>query len=91
MSFYNSFGTPVAIVHPFNTYGPRQSARAVIPIVITKIAAGSKKIQLGSIYPTRDFNFVEDAVSGFISAILFRIDSIAIFFFSTQFCKESLA
>ncbi len=69
MSFYKSFGTPVAIVRPFNTYGPRQSARAVIPTIITQIATGSKKIKLGSVRPTRDFNFVEDTVSGFIAAL----------------------
>jgi len=68
MSFYLSFGTPVAIVRPFNTYGPRQSARAVIPTVITQIAGGKKKIRLGSLHPTRDFNFVRDTVRGFIAA-----------------------
>ncbi|PJZ53390.1 NAD-dependent 4,6-dehydratase LegB [Leptospira adleri] len=69
MSFFNSFNTPVSIVRPFNTYGPRQSARAVIPTIITQIANGNKKIKLGSIHPTRDFNFVKDTVSGFISAL----------------------
>lgn len=68
MSFYLSFGTPVAIVRPFNTYGPRQSARAVIPTIITQIAGGKKKIKLGSLHPTRDFNFVKDTVQGFIAA-----------------------
>jgi len=67
-SFYNSFETPVAIVRPFNTYGPRQSARAVIPTVITQIANGNKTIKLGSLSPTRDFNYVADTVSGFIAA-----------------------
>lgn len=67
-SFYNSFETPVAIVRPFNTYGPRQSARAVIPTVISQIANGNNTIKLGSLSPTRDFNYVADTVSGFIAA-----------------------
>lgn len=67
MSFYQSFGTPVSIIRPFNTYGPRQSARAVIPTVITQLAQGAKKIKLGSLNPTRDFNFVQDTVRGFIA------------------------
>ena len=68
MSFYYSFGTPVCIVRPFNTYGPRQSARAVIPTIITQIAAGFREIKLGSLYPTRDFNYIKDTVEGFIAA-----------------------
>jgi dTDP-glucose 4,6-dehydratase len=67
MSFYSSFETPVAIVRPFNTYGPRQSARAVIPAIITQIASGIRKIKLGSLHPTRDFNYVADTVAGFIA------------------------
>lgn len=67
MSFYSSFETPVSIIRPFNTYGPRQSARAIIPTVITQIASGKKQIKLGSIHPTRDFNYVTDTVNGFIS------------------------
>jgi NAD dependent epimerase/dehydratase len=67
MSFYSSFNTPVSVVRPFNTYGPRQSARAVIPTVITQIASGSKRIKLGALYPTRDFNYVKDIVNGFIA------------------------
>lgn len=67
MSFYNSFNTPVAIIRPFNTYGPRQSARAVIPTIITQIANGQREIKLGSVTPTRDFNYVKDTVSGFIA------------------------
>jgi len=67
MSFYSSFNTPVAVVRPFNTYGPRQSARAVIPTIISQIANGSIKIKLGSLHPTRDFNFVKDVVRGFIA------------------------
>ena len=67
MSFYLSFGTPVAIIRPFNTYGPRQSARAVIPTIITQIAAGQGKIKLGSLHPTRDFSFIKDTVRGFIA------------------------
>ncbi len=66
MSFYNSFGTPLAIIRPFNTYGPRQSARAVIPTIITQIANGKRKIKLGALSPTRDFNYVKDTVQGFI-------------------------
>lgn len=65
MSFYNSFQTPVAIIRPFNTYGPRQSARAVIPTIITQIANGQKQIKLGATHPTRDFNFIKDTVAGF--------------------------
>lgn len=67
MSFYSSFGTPVSIIRPFNTYGPRQSARAVIPTIITQIANGSRAIKLGSLHPTRDFNYVSDTVAGFIA------------------------
>lgn len=67
-SFFASFGLPVTIVRPFNTYGPRQSARAVIPTIITQIAAGQRRIKLGAIHPTRDFNFVQDTVEGFIRA-----------------------
>jgi len=67
-SFYASFETPVAILRPFNTYGPRQSARAVIPTIISQIAAGKRKIKLGSLTPTRDFTFVEDTARGFIAA-----------------------
>lgn len=65
-SFYTSFGLPVTIIRPFNTYGPRQSARAVISTVISQIAAGSRKIKLGALHPTRDFNYVLDTVQGFI-------------------------
>jgi dTDP-glucose 4,6-dehydratase len=68
-SFFNSFKLPVVTIRPFNTYGPRQSARAVIPTVITQIANGSKKIQLGSLKPTRDFSFIKDTVNGFVAAI----------------------
>lgn len=67
-SFFASFGLPVTIVRPFNTYGPRQSARAVIPTIITQIASGMRRIKLGSIHPTRDFNFVLDTVAGFVLA-----------------------
>lgn len=66
MSFFNSFETPVSIIRPFNTYGPRQSARAVVPTIITQIANGTRKIKLGAIHPTRDFNYVKDTVKGFI-------------------------
>jgi dTDP-glucose 4,6-dehydratase len=68
-SFYASFGLPVVIVRPFNTYGPRQSARAVIPTIITQLANGQEKILLGAVSPTRDFNFVADTVAGFIAAM----------------------
>lgn len=64
-SFYRSFDLPVSIVRPFNTYGPRQSARAVIPTIITQLLAGKTEIKLGSLEPTRDFNYVKDTVSGF--------------------------
>lgn len=67
MSFYTSFSTPVAIIRPFNTYGPRQSARAVIPTIITQIANGVETIKLGAVTPTRDFNYVKDTVQGFIA------------------------
>ena len=67
MSFFNSFELPVTIARPFNTYGPRQSARAVIPTVITQIANGAKKIKLGDLTPTRDFSYVEDTCRGFIA------------------------
>ena len=65
-SFYRSFQLPVTIVRPFNTYGPRQSARAVIPTIITQLLAGKEEIKLGSLTPTRDFNYVKDTVNGFI-------------------------
>jgi NAD dependent epimerase/dehydratase len=69
MSFFTSFGTPVTILRPFNTYGPRQSARAVIPTIITQIANGKRQVELGALHPTRDFNFVADTVSGFVAAL----------------------
>lgn len=67
LSFHASFGTPVTIIRPFNTYGPRQSARAVIPTIITQIAMGKKKINLGSLHTTRDFSYVKDTVQGFMA------------------------
>lgn len=66
-SFYRSFGLPVTIVRPFNTYGPRQSARAVIPTIITQLLSGVTEIKLGSLTPTRDFNYVKDTVAGFLA------------------------
>ena len=69
MSYHASFGTPVTIVRPFNTYGPRQSARAVIPTIITQIANGVRQIKLGAVHPTRDFNYVADTVRGFVAAL----------------------
>lgn len=66
-SFYRSFELPVSIVRPFNTYGPRQSARAVIPTIISQLLSGRLEIKLGSLTPTRDFNYVKDTVAGFIA------------------------
>lgn len=66
-SFYRSFKTPVTIVRPFNTYGPRQSARAVIPTIISQLLAGKEEIKLGSLTPTRDFNYVKDTAAGFMA------------------------
>ena len=65
-SFYRSFNMPITIVRPFNTYGPRQSARAIIPTIITQLLAGESEIKLGSLSPTRDFNYVRDTTRGFI-------------------------
>ena len=65
-SFYNAFELPVVIARPFNTYGPRQSARAIIPTIITQIASGKKEIKLGDLTPTRDFNYVKDTCEGFV-------------------------
>jgi len=67
MSFYNAFELPVTIARPFNTYGPRQSARAIIPTIVTQIANGVKEIKLGDLSPTRDFNFVKDTCRGFVA------------------------
>ncbi|MBQ9074315.1 MAG: SDR family oxidoreductase [Muribaculaceae bacterium] len=67
MSYYNAFGLPVVIARPFNTYGPRQSARAIIPTIITQIANGANEIKLGDLTPTRDFNYVKDTCRGFIA------------------------
>lgn len=69
ISFINSFKTPISIIRPFNTYGPRQSARAVIPTIISQIANGARTIRLGALSPSRDFNFVDDTVAGFMAAI----------------------
>lgn len=66
MSFYNAFNLPIVIARPFNTYGPRQSARAIIPTIISQIASGKKEIEIGDIIPTRDFNYVMDTCEGFI-------------------------
>jgi NAD dependent epimerase/dehydratase len=70
MSYYNAFNLPVTIARPFNTYGPRQSARAVIPTIISQIASGIKEIKLGDLTPTRDFNYVKDTCKGFIELAL---------------------
>ena len=69
LAFHRSFDTPITVIRPFNTYGPRQSGRAVIPTVITQLAVGEGPIRLGSVHPTRDFSFVNDTVNGFVSAI----------------------
>jgi dTDP-glucose 4,6-dehydratase len=69
-SFYRSFDLPVTIVRPFNTYGPRQSARAIIPTIITQLLTGNEKIQLGSLTPTRDFNYIKDVVNGYIDILV---------------------
>ena len=66
-SFYRSFNLPVSIVRPFNTFGPRQSARAVIPTIISQLLAGKEEIRLGSLTPTRDFNYVKDTTAGFLA------------------------
>jgi len=67
MSFFNAFNLPLTIARPFNTYGPRQSARAVIPTIISQIANGKKQIKLGDVLPTRDFNYVADTCRGFLA------------------------
>ena len=69
LSFYRSFELPVVTLRPFNTYGPRQSTRAVIPTVIAQLVGGDRSIRLGSLTPTRDFNYVQDTVSGFVAAL----------------------
>lgn len=69
LSFHKSFGTRVVVVRPFNTYGPRQSARAVIPTIASQIASGKRQIKLGALHPTRDFNYVSDIVRGFVAAM----------------------
>ena len=74
LSFHKAFGLPVTVLRPFNTYGPRQSARAVIPTIISQIAAGKRSIKLGALHPRRDFSFVADTVEGFIGAM--RCDDI---------------
>lgn len=69
LSFHAAYGTPVAVLRPFNTYGPRQSARAVIPTIISQIAAGKRHIKLGALHPTRDFSFVRDTAKGFMQSV----------------------
>ncbi len=76
-SFYNAFELPVSIVRPFNTYGPRQSARAIIPTIITQIAAGTEQIKVGDLTPTRDFNYVRDTVRGFLAIARADINKVA--------------
>ena len=67
LSYHRAFDTPVSVIRPFNTYGPRQSARAIIPTVITQILAGQEKIKLGTLHPTRDFSYIDDTVAGFMT------------------------
>jgi len=74
ISYYRSFGLPVKIVRPFNTYGPRQSARAIIPTVITQALSGKKLIKLGNLHPTRDLTFVRDTANGFVA--IYRSDQL---------------
>ena len=69
LSFHRSFGSPVSVLRPFNTYGPRQSARAVIPTIIGQVLAGSRRVELGSLTPTRDFTHVRDTAKGFVQAM----------------------
>ena len=69
LAFHASFGLPVGVIRPFNTYGPRQSSRAVIPTIITQLLSRQRSIKLGSLYPTRDFNYVADTVSGFVAML----------------------
>jgi len=69
VSFHRSFDLPVSIIRPFNTFGPRQSSRAIIPTIITQILSGAKEIKVGSLHPRRDFTFVDDTVNGFIKAV----------------------
>lgn len=77
MSFYNAFSLPVTIVRPFNTFGPRQSARAIIPTIITQIANGAREIKVGDLTPTRDFNYVEDTARGFLAIARADADKVA--------------
>lgn len=84
-SFYASFNLPVVIARPFNTYGPRQSARAVIPTIISQIANGKRQIKLGAITPTRDFNYVEDTIAGFIAAMNSNAGLGEVFNFGSNF------
>ena len=69
-SFYRSFNLPVTIVRPFNIFGPRQSARAIIPTIITQLLSGVSEIKLGSLMPTRDFNYVKDTANGFVEILM---------------------
>ena len=87
MSFYSSFGLPISIARPFNTYGPRQSARAVIPSIIIQLAKnnGSQPIRLGALDPTRDFNFVSDTVAGFLALMTAENVSGQVFNFGSNF------
>ena len=84
-SFYSSFNLPTAIIRPFNTYGPRQSARALIPTVISQILSKEKKIKIGSTYPTRDFNYITDTVEGYLSILNNKISSGEVFNIGNNF------
>lgn len=77
LSFHRSFGTPVMVLRPFNTFGPRQSVRAVIPTIIGQIAEGARTVKLGALHPTRDFSYVDDTVNGFIAAARAEFNRIA--------------
>jgi len=84
-SFYSSFDLPVSICRPFNTYGPRQSMRAVIPTIIIQMLEGTKKIKLGNLYATRDFNFIKDTVEGFIAIMLGKNTNGEVFNIGSKF------
>lgn len=77
LSFHRSFGTPVMVLRPFNTFGPRQSVRAVIPTIIGQIAEGARTVKLGALHPTRDFSYVDDTVNGFIAVARAEFNRIA--------------
>jgi NAD dependent epimerase/dehydratase len=85
IAFHSSFDLPVVIARPFNTYGPRQSSRAIIPTVITQIANGARQIKLGALTPTRDFNYISDTVAGFVAAMEADAGQGEVFNFGSNF------